>query len=98
MIRKGTLSDKKELQDLFVGSILEVCKADYNNMQLSVWSSGSKNEERWLNILTKQLVLVITKNEKITGFCTLDGNYIDLFFVHKDHQRKGIAKKIIYRN
>lgn len=94
MIRKGSLSDKNELQELFVGSIREVCKADYGSRQLSVWSSGIKNKERWQNILTNQLVLVSQKDGKITGFCTLDGNHIDLFYVHKDHQREGIAKKL----
>ncbi|HET8736431.1 MAG TPA: GNAT family N-acetyltransferase [Pricia sp.] len=94
MIRKATLVDKGELQELFVGSILEVCKTDYTSEQLVVWSSGIKNKKRWQNILTNQVVLVSEKNRQITGFCTLDGNHIDLFYVHKDHQRKGIAKKL----
>ena len=59
-----------------------------------MWSSGIKNKERWQNILTNQLVLVSQNDGKITGFCTLDGNHIDLFYVHKDHQREVIAKKL----
>ena len=94
MIRKGTLSDIRELQELFVGSVLAICKPDYNSEQLSVWSSDIKNNERWHNILTNQLVLVAQKDGKITGFSTLDGNHIDLFYVHKDHQREGIGLKL----
>jgi|SRR5690606_5745489 len=94
MIRKGNLSDKRELQTLCVESILEVCKPDYSTEQLSVWSSGINNKKRWQNIFANQLVLVAQKNGHIKGFCTLDGNYIDLFYVHKDHLRQGIARKL----
>lgn len=94
MIRKGKLSDKRELQTLCVESISEVCKPDYSTEQLSVWSSGINNKKRWQNIFANQLVLVAQKNGHIKGFCTLDGNYIDLFYVHKDHLRQGIARKL----
>jgi putative acetyltransferase len=94
MIRTATISDKEELQELFVGTVREVCKADYIPEQLAVWASGSKNEARWRDILTNQLVLVAQKERQITGFCTLHGNYIDLFYVHKDHQRQGIARQL----
>ncbi len=45
--------------------------------------------------MTTQFVLVAEENNKITGFCTLEnGNYIDLFYVHKDHLRQGIGYKL----
>lgn len=94
-IRRGIFDDLEALQKLFVDTISTVCKMDYSEEQISVWTSNIENKERWQNILANQFVLVAQENEKITGFCTLDnGNYIDLFYVHKDHQQQGIAKKL----
>jgi putative acetyltransferase len=101
VIRRGQLSDLSELQKLFVDTISEICKADYNEEQIDAWVSDSqsnRNRQRWVSILEKQFVLVIEIKNKIVGFVTLDnGNYIDLFYVHKDHQRQGIAN-ILYKN
>ena len=99
-IRKGQLGDLAELQKLFLDTITEVCKADYNEDQIDAWISETKNNEnrqRWIDILTKQFVLVAQIRNEIVGFITLDnGNYIDLLYVHKSHQRKGIAD-ILYK-
>jgi putative acetyltransferase len=92
-IRQGKLSDLLELQQLFVDTIKTVCKTDYNDQQINVWTASITNTQRWLNIIDKQLVLVAQENDKIVGFCSLDNyNYIDLFYVHKDKQGLGIAR------
>ncbi|MDP3930224.1 MAG: GNAT family N-acetyltransferase [Bacteroidota bacterium] len=93
-IRKVQIDDLEELQKLFVDTITTICKADYDEKQIEAWTSGVNNKQRWQNILTNQLVMVSQKDGKITGFCTLNCNHIDLFYVHKDHQREGIAKKL----
>lgn len=91
-IRKGIREDLPEMLELFTSTIDEVCKKDYNYQQLEAWKSGAENEERWLNVISSQYVLIAENRNHIVGFCTLDkGNYIDLFFVHKDYQQKGIA-------
>ncbi|UXP31740.1 GNAT family N-acetyltransferase [Reichenbachiella agarivorans] len=97
-IRKGQLDDLVELQKLFLETITEICKADYNEDQIDAWISDTKNNEdrqRWINILVKQFVLVAHIRNEIVGFITLDnGNYVDLLYVHKNHQRKGIADSL----
>lgn len=101
VIRKGQLADLAELQKLFLDTITEICKADYNDDQIDAWTSdtkGNRNRQRWVDILTKQFVLVAQIKNEIVGFVTLDnGNYIDLLYVHKNHQRKGIADSL-YKN
>lgn len=98
-IRKGHPDDLSELQQLFSDTVSNICRVDYNAKQIEAWISGIENTQRWKNILTNQLVLVTHDKEKITGFCTLDkGNYIDLLYVHKDHQRQGIASKLYAEN
>ena len=86
--------DLDELQKIFVDTITTICKADYDEKQIEAWTSGVNNKKRWQNILINQLVMVSQKDGKMTGFCALDGNHINLFNVHKDHQREGIAKKL----
>jgi putative acetyltransferase len=96
-ITKGGLDDLSELQQLFVDTISNICETDYDSKQIKAWTSSTENIRRWQDILTNQFVLVAQVKEIITGFCTLDkGNYVDLLYVHKDYQRKGIAHKLYY--
>ncbi len=94
--RKATISDLDEMQELFVQTIQSVCKNDYNPEQINAWTSGAKNTKRWIDVIETQFVLLTVFENKITGFGTLkDNNYIDLFYIHKDFQRQGIAGKIL---
>lgn len=94
-LRNGKLEDLAELQQLFVDTVKTICRNDYNAEQIKVWTSGIENIERWEKILKTQYVIVAEQENKILGFATLEnGNYIDLFYVHKDFQRKGVAQKL----
>ncbi|MNE51026.1 putative N-acetyltransferase YafP [compost metagenome] len=95
-LRKGEQNDLIELQKLYVDTITTVCTADYDKQQIEVWTSGIENKQRWDEMITKQFVLVAQNENKIVGFATLDkGNYIDFFYIHKDHQRQGIANRLL---
>lgn len=95
-LRKATISDLKEMQELYIETIKHVCKNDYNSAQIDVWISGVKNTERWVDVINTQFVLLAIIQDKIAGFGTLkDGNYIDFFYIHKDFQRQGIADKLL---
>ncbi|MEN2489170.1 GNAT family N-acetyltransferase [Flavobacterium sp. B11] len=95
-IRKATISDLTEMQQLYIETIQSVCKNDYNTAQIEAWISGVKNTERWTAVIETQFVLLAIIKNKIAGFGTLkDGNYIDFFYIHKDFQRQGIADKML---
>lgn len=95
-VRKGQIDDLNEMQKLFVETILTVCKNDYNEQQIKVWTSGVENKQRWQDILTKQFVLIAQHENKIIGFATLDnGSYVDFLYVHKDYQRQGVAQQLL---
>lgn len=97
IIRKGKEADLPEMLQLFTATIDEVCRKDYTPQQLEAWKSGAENEARWRKVIRDQYVIIALNENKIVGFCTLDqGNYIDLLFVHKDEQQKGIAS-ILYQ-
>jgi putative acetyltransferase len=93
--RKATISDLKEIQEMYIETIKWVCKSDYNPLQINAWISGLNDTERWLKVIHTQFVLLALIDNKIVGYGTLkNGNYIDFFCVHKDFQRQGIADKI----
>jgi putative acetyltransferase len=94
-IKKGLSNDLLELQGLFVDTISNVCRTDYNRNQIDAWTSTIENQKRWQDILTNQFVLLARDKEILVGFCTLDkGNYVDFLYVHKDYQRQGVAYKL----
>jgi len=95
IFKKATVSDLTEMQEMYIETIQWVCKSDYNSLQINAWISGLNNTQRWVKVIYEQFVLLAIADNKIVGYGTLkDGNYIDLFCVHKDFQRQGIADKI----
>lgn len=95
IIRKGNTGDLPEMRSLFTETITSVCKKDYDRNQIDAWKSESENNERWLEVIENQMVIISKFNGEMTGFCTLDkGSYIDLLFVHKDFQQQGIARRL----
>lgn len=94
--RIATISDLKEMQQLYIETIQSVCKNDYNPAQIETWISGVRNTNRWLEVIETQFVLLAIIQNQIVGFGTLkDENYIDFFYIHKDFQRQRIADKIL---
>jgi putative acetyltransferase len=96
IFKKATISDLKEMQQLYIETIQSVCKNDYNPEQIEAWIYGVKNTDRWVEVIETQFVLLAIIENQIAGFGTLkDGNYIDFFYIHKDFQRQGIADKLL---
>ena len=93
--RMAQPTDLREMQQLFVDTVSIVCSKDYNEDQIQAWTSGTSNTQRWLDRFDEQYVLLAIIDDQIVGFGTIeDGNYIDMFFVHKDFQGLGIASGI----
>ncbi|MCU0353036.1 MAG: GNAT family N-acetyltransferase [Cytophagales bacterium] len=82
----------KELQDLFVNTVSTVCTKDYTPEQIQAWLSGVDNHSRWVSIVTEQYAVAIKEQSQIIGFASLtDDSELDMLYVHKDHQNRGIA-------
>ncbi len=94
-IRLAKLGDLTEMQEMFVDTISTICKDDYTPEQINVWTSSIENTQRWTDKLNSQYFLVAELDNKIVGYASLENNdYFDFLYVHKDHQRKGIANKL----
>ena len=51
IFKKATISDLKEMQELYTETIKSVCKNDYNPDQIEAWISGVHNTDRWLEVV-----------------------------------------------
>lgn len=97
-IRLARQEDLEEIKPLYVDTIHAVCSAHYDENQRNAWASTAQNEQRWQDMMTEQYVWVVEIDRQIAGFATLkDVHYIDFFYVHKDFQRKGIARALFDR-
>jgi len=94
-IRHALLSDLSEMKKLFVETIETICKNDYSPEQITAWTLSVKQTDRWIDKLLKQYFLVAQSQNKIIGYCSLEGNdYLDFLYVHKDFQQQGLANRL----
>lgn len=95
-IEEATIADFPIIKELFYETITTVCTDDYSPEQIQLWSSSIKDEERWKEKIRTQYFIKVLSNDVVVGMGSLEnGNYIDVIYVHKDHQRKGIAQFLL---
>jgi putative acetyltransferase len=97
ILRIATPADLPEMQNLFSETVRTICIEDYSPEQIRLWASGSENKPRWEDKLKNQYSVVAEFEKKIVGFASLEHNYIDFLYVHKDFQRRGIAQ-VLFNN
>ncbi|MFZ9387262.1 MAG: GNAT family N-acetyltransferase [Chitinophagaceae bacterium] len=97
-IYPGQHKDLPEMQQLFAETIMYVCRNEYTPRQTEVWASGAEDKSRWNDIIEKQFVLLARLDSRLVGFASLEHeNHIDLLYIHKDHQRQGLALALYSR-
>lgn len=91
-IRPYRSADCAELCRLFYETVHAVCGGDYSPRELDAWAPGPPREENWDPGLLAHRTLVAEENGEILGFGDMDETgYLDRLYVHKDHQREGVA-------
>ena len=97
-LRKYHPRDCAEMACLFYDTVHTVNAADYTREQLDAWADGQVDLEKWNASFLEHDTLVAVEGEKIVGFGDMDSTgYLDRLYVHKDHQKKGIATAICDR-
>lgn len=95
-LRPATPNDLPAILQLFRETIETVCIPDYTPEQIRVWVDRGSDLQRWQTKLETQYFLVADQQGTLAGFGSLEGNsYIDLMYVHKDQQGKGIATALL---
>lgn len=97
-IRQYVSSDCAALAELFYQTVHCVNAKDYTPEQLSAWATGSVDLAAWDRSFQSHETLVAVEKGEIVGFGDMDASgYLDLLYVHKDHQHQGIATAICDR-
>lgn len=97
-LRKYHPRDCAEMARLFYDTVHTVNAADYTKEQLDAWADGQVDLEKWNASFLEHDTLVAVEGETIVGFGDMDSTgYLDRLYVHKDHQKKGIATVICDR-
>ena len=95
-IRKATLDDTDQIRQLFYDTINNINIIDYDSEQIKLWSSGHLKIDKWKKNISEQYFIVSESDGIITGFASItEKGYLDFMYVHKDHQGKGIATKLL---
>ena len=83
---------------LFYDTVHSVNAADYEPRQLVAWADGQVDLEAWDASFRAHRTLVAEEKGELIGFgdITADG-YLDRLYVHRLHQRRGVATALCDR-
>lgn len=92
-IRAYRESDAPALAALFYDTVHTVNAADYTAAQVDAWAPASRDMAAWQASFAGRVCLVAEEAGGIVGFADMDAarGYLDRLYVHRDHQRQGIA-------
>ena len=97
-IREYEPADCSEIAALFYQTVHEVNKQDYTSEQINAWATGKVDLAAWNQSFLEHYTLVAVENGRIAGFGDIDETgYLDRLYVHKEHQREGIAAALCSR-
>lgn len=95
-IRQATINDTAQIVKLFNETIKTVNSKDYTSEQTAVWSSRGADAAKWIAKMSEQYFIIVEEQTAVIGFASLTtSGYLDFMYVHKDHQRRGIASMLL---
>ena len=97
-IRPYQPEDCETLVALFRNTIYIINKKDYALPQIHAWADSNLDLSEWNTSFLAHNTQIAEIDHMIVGFGDIDrSGYLDRLYVHKDHQRKGIASAICDR-
>lgn len=97
-IRKIRSVEAGSIWRLLHNTVHRINQADYSDEELVVLAPDEYDAPHWVSRFIRTHPLVATEGRDLLGFAELaeDGR-IDLFYVHHDHQGKGIGRALMQR-
>lgn len=94
--RKAVMQDIPELKTLFMTTVNTVNRKDYTPEEVEDWAACGESLEHWYELFGRLQFFVVERQGRIAGFSSVsDTGYLHSMFVHKDHQREGIARILL---
>jgi putative acetyltransferase len=95
-IRRAVPEDIDEITGIFRSTVLHVNRKDYNEEQVKIWAQSADKKEQFFAGMKEQYFIVAEMGKSICGFASLTPvGYLDLMYVHKDCQRRGIGNLLV---
>ena len=95
-IRKFDIGDEENIWKVFYSSIHQICSQDYSKEQVEAWAPKHYDSNLWAKKIQSISPFVAIIGNTIVGYADIQPNgKIDHFFVHGDHQSKGIGKVLM---
>lgn len=94
-IRLFIPEDTEQIAQLFHDTVRQVNIQDYSSKQVRAWSPDDLYFRNWTEICASRFTYVAEENSEIIGFGELESNgHLDCFYVHHQHQRRGVGNRI----
>ena len=91
-IRRYEKGEEAEIWLIFYNTIHHINAHHYSPDQINAWAPEDLDEEIWTRKICDIAPYVAVSHGKIVGYADLQkSGYIDHFFCHHEHQRKGIG-------
>ena len=98
MIRRYRPGDTDILIALFRDTVRHVNLCDYTQEQVMAWAPDAIDAAEWAGRQARNKTFVAEIAGAIAGFAELqDDSHIHMLFVHKNHQRQGVARALLVR-
>lgn len=95
-IRSFRPDDIDALMALFQRAVREIASRDYSPKQIAAWSQARTDRDGWLARRLAKPTFIAERAGEIAGFSDLESDgHIDMLFVSPDHQRQGVATRLI---
>ncbi|MCM2370274.1 GNAT family N-acetyltransferase [Aporhodopirellula aestuarii] len=95
-IRRFVPADAEPCLALFRDTIRRVNIRDYTPAQINAWAPSEMDSTAWANRFRGRFAYVAVVSDRIAGFTDMTNTgYLDRLFVSADHQRCGIASRLI---
>ena len=96
VLRAYRMVDNPQLVSLFFDTVHTVNITDYTAAQCDAWAPLNIDVDNWCAPFQHDYTLVAAQDDTIVGFANLTATgHLDRLYVHKDHQRQGIATQLL---
>lgn len=95
-IRRYESKDCNDIINLFYNTVHTINAKDYTKDELDAWAPKDLDLSLWDKSFLNNYTIVFILDNTIVGFGDInEDGYLDRLYVHKDYQRRGIAKEIV---
>ena len=95
-IRRARIGEARLIGNLFRDTVRAVNRRDYSQAQVEAWAPEAVEQDHWVARIERMYFIVAMLDGELAGFAGLIGmDDLDLMYVSKDHQRRGVASALL---